>query len=85
MNKSLDSQGIYTWYSFACNIFKEINLDISDFENFDKSFKNIKLSLKKGLNESHVTITNIRFLTNYHLLLTVQNYFFIAESKKNSK
>ena len=85
LNKSLDSQGIYTWYSFACNIFKEINLDISDFENFDKSFKNIKLSLKKGLNESHVKITNLCFLTKYHLLLIVQNYYFIAKSKKNLK
>ena len=47
LNKTLDSQGIYTWYSFACNIFKEANLDISDFDDFDKSFRNIKFSLKK--------------------------------------
>ena len=67
LNKTLDSQGIYTWYSFACNIFKEANLDISDFDDFDKSFRNIKFSLKKSLKGSTLKITHLGFLTNYRL------------------
>ena len=31
--KSVDSDGIYTWNSFIGNIFKELDLEITDFEN----------------------------------------------------
>jgi hypothetical protein len=41
--KSVDSDGIYIWYSFIGNIFKELDLEITDFENFTS----IKHSLKK--------------------------------------
>ena len=34
--KSVDSDGIYTWYSFIGNIFEELDLEITDFENFTK-------------------------------------------------
>jgi hypothetical protein len=36
--KSVDSDGIYTWYSFIGNIFKELDLEITDFENFTRPF-----------------------------------------------
>jgi hypothetical protein len=34
--KSVDSDGIYTWYSFIGNIFKELDLEITDFEIFTR-------------------------------------------------
>jgi hypothetical protein len=47
--KSVDSDGIYTWYSFIGNIFKELDLEITDFENFTRPFVYIKHSLKKKI------------------------------------
>ena len=47
--KSVDSDGIYTWYSFIGNIFKELDLEITDFENFTRPFASIKHSLKKKI------------------------------------
>ena len=55
--KSVDSDGIYTSYSFLGNIFKELDLEITDFENFTRPFASIKHSLKKKIkkviNESY--------------------------------
>jgi hypothetical protein len=47
--KSVDSDGIYTWQSFIGNIFKELDLEITDFENFSRPFASIKHSLKKKI------------------------------------
>ena len=61
--KSVDSDGIYTWYSFIGNIFKELDLEITDFENFTRPFASIKHSLKKKIktviNDSY-SKTNLR-------------------------
>ena len=51
VNKILHNDGIYTWYTFASNIFKEFELDIENYKNFDKSFKQIKSSMKKQFNK----------------------------------
>jgi hypothetical protein len=50
--KSGDSDGIYTWYSFIGNIFKELDLEITDFENFTRPFASIKHSLKKKIKKA---------------------------------
>ena len=47
INKKMHNEGIYTWYSFAKNIFEEFDLDNSDYELFDKPFNKIKQTLKK--------------------------------------
>ena len=47
----LHQEGIYSWYTFASNIFKEFGLDMEDYKNFDKPFKEIKLTVKKQLNK----------------------------------
>jgi hypothetical protein len=39
--KSVDSDGIYTWYSFIGNICKELDLEITDFENFTRTFTSL--------------------------------------------
>lgn len=51
VNKTLHQEGIYSWYTFASNIFKEFGLDMEDYKNFDKPFKEIKLTVKKQLNK----------------------------------
>ena len=45
LSKNLDGEGLYTWYSFAHNIFEEMGLDIKDFEPSDKPFNKIKFNL----------------------------------------
>jgi hypothetical protein len=47
--KSVDSDGIYTWHSFIGNIIKELDLEITEFENFTRPFASIKHSLKKKI------------------------------------
>ena len=47
--KSVDSDGMYTWYRFIGNILKELDIEITDFENFTRSFASIKHSLKKTI------------------------------------
>ena len=47
--KSVYSDGIYSWYSFIGNICKELDLEITDFENFTRLFASIKHSLKKKI------------------------------------
>ena len=47
--KFVDSDGTYTWHSFIRNIFKELDLEITDFENFTRPFVSIKHSLKKKI------------------------------------
>jgi hypothetical protein len=40
---------LHTWYSFIGNIFKELDLEITDFENFTRPFASIKHSPKKNI------------------------------------
>ena len=49
INKEMHNEGIYTWYSFAKNIFEEFDLEDADINQFDKSFNQIKHSLKKKI------------------------------------
>jgi hypothetical protein len=46
MNKNLDGEGLYTWYTFAHNTFEEMGLDIKDSESSDKPFNKIKFDLR---------------------------------------
>ena len=61
--KSVDSDGIYTSHSFIGNSFKELDLEITYFENFTRPFASIKHSLKKTskkvINDSY-SKTNVR-------------------------
>jgi dTDP-4-dehydrorhamnose reductase len=41
--------GIFTWYTFAKEIFAEFEIDKSDFEAFSRPFKIAKTLLKKYL------------------------------------
>ena len=61
--KSVDSDETYAWNSFIVNIFKALDLEITDFENFTRPFASIKHSLKKTIKkvitDSH-SKTNVR-------------------------
>ncbi len=48
MNKALSDEGIYTWYTFVKEIFKEFNLNEEDLLITDKPFYNIKNPIKKS-------------------------------------
>ena len=47
VNKSLDQEGIYTWYTFTKNILKDLNLEDAGLLNEDKTFQSQKYTLKK--------------------------------------
>ena len=43
----MHENGIFTWYTFAKEIFLEFHLDKSEYENYDRPFKLIKTFFKK--------------------------------------
>ena len=49
-NKSMHDNGIFTWYTFAKEIFSEFEIDKSDFEF--KTFKMAKIYIKKIFKKS---------------------------------
>jgi hypothetical protein len=51
-NKSMHDNGIFTWYTFAKEIFAEFEIDKSDFEAFSRPFKIVKISIKKIFKKS---------------------------------
>ena len=46
LNKKLNDDGVYTWYSFATSIMNELELEKTDFEFNQKPFKEIKYKVK---------------------------------------
>ena len=48
----MHENGIFTWYTFAKEIFAEFELDNSEYENYDKQFKLIKNSFKKSIKKT---------------------------------
>jgi hypothetical protein len=49
VNTNLHEEDIYSWYTFANNIFKEFDLIIENYSNIDKSFEKVKYSIKTQL------------------------------------
>jgi hypothetical protein len=49
VNKNVHEENIYSWYTFANNIFKELDLNIENYSNIDKSFEKVKYSIKMQL------------------------------------
>ena len=51
INKNISNENIYTWYTFATEIFKEVELNKNNFEDFNKPFYlsriHLKIRLKK--------------------------------------
>ena len=52
LNKSMHDNGIFTWYTFAKEIFAEFEIDKSDFEAFSRPFRIAKISIKKYLKKN---------------------------------
>ena len=46
VNTKLNDEGMYTWYTHALKIFEELDLEITEYENFDKPFLKVKKNLK---------------------------------------
>ena len=47
INKNISNENIYTWYTFATEIFKEVDLNKNNFEDFNKPFLLVKQSLSR--------------------------------------
>ena len=43
----MPENGIFTWYTFAKEIFSEFHQDKSEYKNYDRPFKLIKTSFNK--------------------------------------
>ena len=46
LNKKLSDDGLYTWYSFATSIMNDFDLEKTDFEYQNNSFKEVKYKVK---------------------------------------
>ena len=78
VNTNLHEENIYSWYTFANNIFKEFDLNIENYSNIDKSFEKVKYSIKTQLEKSLQKSIEINLKKNFHHTLTNQNYFCIV-------
>jgi hypothetical protein len=74
-----------TWYSFIGNIFKELDLEITDFENFTRPFASIKHSLKKKIkkviNDSY-SKTTLEKLSSFN---EISKLYIYSKIKSNLK
>ena len=65
INKNISNENIYTWYTFTTEIFKEVELNKNNFEDFNKPFllvKDIfKNMFKKTIKEKYLK----KFLNKY--------------------
>ena len=52
LNNCMHDNGVFTWYTFAKEIFAEFEKDKSDFEAFSSPFKIAKISIKKIFKKS---------------------------------
>jgi dTDP-4-dehydrorhamnose reductase len=74
---SSSEEDIYSWYTFANNIFKEFDLNIENHSNIDKSFEKVKYFIKTQLRKVATEKYRNKFkekLPSY--TLTNQNYFY---------
>ena len=46
INKNISNEHIYTWYTFATEIFKEVELNKNNFEDFNKPFYLSRIHIK---------------------------------------
>ena len=57
INKNISNENIYTWHTFAKEIFKEVELNKNNFEDFSKPFLLVKDTFKnrfkKTIKEKH--------------------------------
>jgi dTDP-4-dehydrorhamnose reductase len=51
INKNISNENIYTWYTFATEIFKEVELNKNNFEDFNKPFLLVKDTFKNTFKE----------------------------------
>ena len=74
VNTNLHEEDIYSWYSFANNIFKEFDLNIENYSNIDESFEKVTYFIKTQLRK----VVTEKYEKNWHHTLTNQNYFYIV-------
>jgi dTDP-4-dehydrorhamnose reductase len=46
INKNISNENSYTWYTFATEIFKEVELNKNNFEDFNQPFLFVKDTFK---------------------------------------
>ena len=73
VNKSIHEDGIYTWYSSVLSIFKELNIDITEFKTNSKPFL-----LKKHLVKDKLK----KLITEYYHKKTTEKIESFNESSK---
>jgi hypothetical protein len=47
------NENIYTWYTFATEIFKEVELNKNNFEDFNKPFLLVKNTFKNTFKKNY--------------------------------
>jgi hypothetical protein len=62
-------ENIYTWYTFATEIFKEVELNKNNFEDFSKPFLLVKDTFKNTF-KSLMVVYPIQILLRYYKMFS---------------
>ena len=79
LSKKLDNDGTYSWYTFAKNTLKEINLEEEQLANWDtvKKLGHTKILIKNSVNDYNKNISTTKIEN-----LTEDNKLFLYKSIK---
>jgi dTDP-4-dehydrorhamnose reductase len=65
INKNISNENIYTWYTFATEIFKEVELNKNNFEDFNKPFLLVKDTFKNTFKKTMKKNMRKKYLKKY--------------------
>ena len=65
ININISNENIYTWYTFATEIFKEVELNKNNFEDFNKPFLLVKDTFKNTFKKTIKKNMKKKYLKKY--------------------
>lgn len=84
-NIKLHNDGIYSWYTFATNIFNEVELDFMDYGSFDKPFSKIKHVLKEKFKKAIYNLYNHKIQNKLYSLTDSSKLYLYSKLKTEIK
>jgi hypothetical protein len=83
VNTNLHEEDIYSWYTFANNIFKEFDLNIENYSNMDKSLEKVKYAIQTQLRKSLQKSIEINLKKNFHHISDESKLFLYSKLKSS--
>ena len=81
----LHNDGLYSWYTFATNIFDEAGLDSTDFGKCDKPFCKIKHVLKEKFKKAIYNLYNHKVKNKLYSLTDSSKLYLYSKLKSEIK